>query len=96
MKLKVRYNGGVFSLEESSRSDFGLAFACVDNNPSDDRLRQAQFLTERIEAEIMAANGCNHPSCPDMWETAHGCFSQDEDIEVLEYEPADYPADAVF
>ena len=96
MKLKVKQHGGIFSLEESDSAAFGIAFVCMDGNPSADRRRQAQLLTEDIEAEIMLADGCRHPSCPDMWSVAAAYCRRDDTIEILEYEPVEYPEGAVF
>ena len=96
MKLKVMQHGGTFSLEESDAAAFGLAFVCIDGNPSRDRRRQAQSLTEGVEAEIMLADGCRHPSCPDAWAVAAAYCRRDDTIKILEYEPVEYPEGAIF
>lgn len=99
VKLEIRKkNGHTFRLVEDDGAQHGLAFECADPPGSQNDGVEVDLLrlNGRLNIEIMACDGCSHPMFPDMWAVAHAFCEEDDEIEILEYTPVEYPEGAVF
>ena len=93
MKLRIKFQGGEFSLVENENAAFGLSFA--DAGGGGGRTALAQLLNAEFDLAVMQAGGCNQPSQPDIWNTALEA-AKDIGAEILEFEGEDAPENAVF